>query len=189
MKHLLGYFAQGCLALVPTAATVYILWVVIQFTDRVVGVSVPGLGLLVSFGLITLVGFLISNVIGRRIYGLFDRILTRVPVVQLLYTSFRDLLQTFVGGDKKSVGKPVAVRITPTSETRLLGLLTKDSLDALAFPDHVAVYIPQAYNIGGQVLAIPRHQVEELQVGSAEMLTFMMSGGASGFGAGRIPPR
>lgn len=179
MKQLLGYFARGCLAVLPLAATVYVLWLGIQVTDSLVGVSVPGLGLVVAFTVITLVGFLVSNVIGRRVYGWFDTMIARVPLVKVLYTSIRDLIQTFVG-DKKAVGKPVAVRLTPTSETRLLGLLTRDTLDMLAFPDHVAVYIPQAYNIGGQVLAIPRAQVEQLNVGSAEMLTFMMSGGAAG---------
>lgn len=182
MRRFVGYFAQGCLALIPIAATLYILYAIITATDELLGVEIPGLGLLVTISLTTLVGFLISNVVGRRIYWLFDQVMTRVPFVKLLYTSIRDLIQTFVG-EKKTIGRPVAVRFHDGAENRLLGLLTRDDLSALGLKDHVAVYIPQAYNIGGQVIAVPRSQVEMLDVSSSEMLTFMMSGGASGLGA------
>lgn len=185
MSRFIGYFARGCLALIPVAATVYILWAVVTATDALLGVSVPGLGIVVAIGLTTLVGFLISNVIGNRIYSLFDQLISKVPLVKLLYTSIRDLIQTFVG-DKKTIGQAVSVRLSKDSEIRVLGLLTRDDLSAMGFPDHVAVYLPQAYNIGGQVLAIPKSDVERVDIASSEMLTFMMSGGASGLGA--APP-
>ncbi len=181
MKTFVGYFARGCLALIPLAATVYIIWAVITAMDGLLGISVPGLGLVIAVALITFVGFFVSNVVGRQIYELFDKIMGRLPVVKLLYKSIRDLLETFAG-DQKTTGQPVSVRLSSTSEHRILGLLTRDDLSALGLPDHVAVYVPQAYNIGGQVLAIHRDQVEQLDVSSTEMLTFMMSGGASGLG-------
>jgi uncharacterized membrane protein len=168
------------LALIPISATVYILWWVVRTTDALLGVTIPGLGLLVAIGLITLVGFLVSNVIGSKIYSLFDRLMKQLPVVTLLYTSIRDLLAAFVG--EKKIGRPVAVRISAQSESRVLGLLTRTDLGKLGLPDHVAVYLPQAYNIGGQVLAVHRDHVEPIDIPSAEMLAFMMSGGASGLG-------
>src|SRR5690606_30849257 len=111
MSRFIGYFARGCLALIPVAATVYILWPVVTATDALLGVSVPGLGIVVAIGLTTLVGFLISNVIGNRIYSLFDQLISKVPLVKLLYTSIRDLIQTFVG-DKKTIGQAVSVRLS-----------------------------------------------------------------------------
>jgi uncharacterized membrane protein len=187
MSRFIGYFARGCLALIPVAATVYILWAVVTATDALLGVSVPGLGIVVAIGLTTLVGFLISNVIGRRVYSLFDQLISKVPLVKLLYTSIRDLIQTFVG-DKKTIGQPVSVRISKDSDIRVLGLLTRDDLSAMGLSDHVAVYLPQAYNIGGQVLAIHKSCVEKVNMASSEMLAFMMSGGASGLGAPPPPP-
>jgi uncharacterized membrane protein len=181
MKNLFGYFVRGCLALIPILGTVYIVWALISAMDDLLGITVPGLGLLLSVALITLVGFLVSNVIGRKILEWFDLILGKVPVIKLLYKSIRDLLQTFAG-EKKTTGRPVSIRLSQDSETRILGLLTRDDLSALGLPDHVAVYIPQAYNIGGQVVAIHRDQVERIAVSATEMLTFMMSGGASGLG-------
>lgn len=181
MSRLLGYFARGCLAIIPVASTAYILWGIITATDNLLGISIPGLGIVITVSLITLVGLLISNVIGRRVYGLLDQVLTRVPLVKLLYKSIRDLLQAFVAGNE-SIGKPVVVRFSKDSDLRIMGLLTRRDLSALRLPDHVAVYIPQAYNVGGQVVAVPRDQVEHVDIPAAEMLTFMMSGGAAGLG-------
>jgi uncharacterized membrane protein len=182
MKQLITYFVRGCLAIIPVAATLYILWAVIQATDALLGVSIPGLGLVIAVGVITFAGFLASNVLGRKVFSLFDFAMAKLPVVQLLYTSLRDLIQTFMS-ETKTVGRPVSVQLIPGSQVRILGLLTRDDLSALNMPDHVAVYVPQAYNIGGQVLAIPRAQIEPIEVRAADMLAFMMSGGASGAAA------
>lgn len=190
MKTLLRYFARGCLALIPLGATVYVVWILISAMDRLLGASVPGLGFVLAVALITIVGFLVSNVIGRKILEWFDLAMSRVPIVKLLYKSLRDLLQTFAG-EKKTTGKPVRVRLNHDSETHLLGLLTRNDLSGLGLPHHVAVYLPQAYNIGGQVLAFHRDQVEAVDISATEMLTFMMSGGASGLGVPMThsPPR
>jgi uncharacterized membrane protein len=153
---------------------------VVSTIDSVIGVTVPGLGLVTAVGLITLVGFLVSNVIGRRVYGLFNHLMERVPIVKLLYTSLRDLIETVVG-TQRQIGQPVSVRLGPGNESRILGLLTRGDLTPLGLPYHVAVYLPQAYNIGGQVIAVHRDHVEPVPVSSSEMLTFMMSGGAAGF--------
>ncbi len=183
MSRIIAYFARGCLALIPMAATIYITWAIITWADTLLGTTIPGFGVVVALTVPTLIGFLLSNVIGRRLYWLFDKVMARVPFIKLLYTSIRDLIETFVG-DKTSGGTPVSVRISPESDTRIMGLLTRDQLAAFSMPGHVAVYIPQAYNIGGQVLAVPKDQVEILEgVSASQMLTFMMSGGASGPGA------
>jgi len=190
MKTLFRYFARGCLAFIPLGATVYIVWALISTMDHLLGSSVPGLGLVLAVALITLVGFLVSNVIGRKILEWFDLFMGRVPIIKLLYKSLRDLLQTFAG-EKKTTGKPVRVRLDPRSETLVLGLLTRSDLSGLGLPEHVAVYLPQAYNIGGQVIAVHRDQVEPVAISAAEMLTFMLSGGAAGLGAPvtSVPPQ
>lgn len=186
MKLALTYFARGCLALVPLGTTLYIVWAIVTATDAVLGVTVPGLGLILALGFITLTGFALSNVLGRKLFEWFDAWMARLPVVKLLYTSIRDLLETFAG-EKKTAGTPVRVRLGPQADVFLLGLLTRDDLSALGLPGHVAVYLPQAYNIGGQVVAVARDQVEAVETTSTEMLTFMMSGGAAGLSQKEAP--
>jgi uncharacterized membrane protein len=183
MTRLLTYFARGTLVLLPVVATAYILVFVVRTLDELLGLTIPGLGLLLALVLIIGVGVLVSNVVGDRIYRLFDELLSRLPLVKLLYSSLRDLVEAFVG-EKRTFGQPVAVRLTAGSETRVLGFLSRDGVPRLGLPEHVAVYVPQAYNIGGQVLILPRAQIEPLDVPSTELFTFVLSGGASGLGVG-----
>jgi uncharacterized membrane protein len=115
-------------------------------------------------------------------------LLSGMPLVKLLYTSLKDLIRAFVG-DHKSFDRPAAVLLTPGG-VRMLGFVTRDELYALGMPGHVAVYFPQAYNFAGQLLVVPIESVELLDVPSSEVMTFIVSGGISGFGRGQslVPP-
>lgn len=181
MKTLLGYFWQGCILLVPVVATLYVAYLVVATLDRLVPVGLPGLGFALALVLITFVGFMSSNVIGRAVMGWAERSVTALPFVRLVYTSIRDLVQAFVG-DKKGFDRPVLVTLAPGGP-RVVGFLTRDGLDPLGLPGHVAVYIPQSYNFAGNLVIVPREQVEPLTAKSPEVLAFIVSGGVSGFGS------
>lgn len=180
MSRLLGYFARGCLVLIPVGLTLYAIYWLVNALDQLLGVTVPGLGVALALGLITTIGFLFSNVVGRNISALVDRLFARLPLVKVLYTSIRDLLHAFLGEERR-FGQAVAFRLSADNETRLFGFMTRRDLEIFSLSEHVAVYVPQAYNIGGQVVAVPRALVEPLPVAPADMLTFLVSGGASGF--------
>ena len=186
VKHIARYFVRGCLALAPLALTGYIVYLILKFADRLLPVGVPGLGIVIAILVITLVGFLTSNVIGRGILELTDRLLTRVPLVKLIYASLKDLIGAFVG-ERRSFNQPVSIALTPDRAVRTLGFITRDSLAAMDMPGHVAVYIPQSYNFAGNLLVVPRDRVDVLRVSSAELMTFIVSGGVSGLGVGRSP--
>jgi uncharacterized membrane protein len=189
MKNFARYFLRGSLVLVPLAATIYIVFLILRTIDQILpGIPVPGLGLVLTIGLITLVGFLTSNVLGRTAFDAIEKALTRMPFIKLVYSSIRDLIGAFVG-DKKSFDKPVMVSLSPGSGTKVLGFTTRDRLEMLGLQDHVAVYLPQSYNFAGNLIVVPRVQVEPLDVEIAELMTFVVSGGVSGFGVGTsLPP-
>jgi uncharacterized membrane protein len=181
MKTLFGYFWRGCLVLLPAAATVYIAFFIFTKIDHMVPVGVPGLGFGLTVVVITLAGFLTSNVVGRAVLEVTERWLTSVPLAKLIYTSIRDLIDAFVG-DKKRFDRPVAVTLVPGSRVRALGFVTRDRLDALGMGDQVAVYFPQSYNFAGNLVIVPRDQVEPLAVSPTDLMTFVVSGGVSGLG-------
>jgi uncharacterized membrane protein len=188
LRALVGYFLRGTLVLVPLSVTAYILWLALSTLDRLLPVGIPGLGLLLCVVLITLVGFLTSNVVGRALVDSAERLLSKVPLVKLVYSSIKDLIDAFVG-DKKRFDRPVAVSVYPGGSVKLLGFVTRDSLQALRLGDYVAVYLPQSYNFAGNVVVVPRTQVEPLDVSTGELMTFIVSGGVSGFGVGQSMPR
>lgn len=188
MKKLISYFLRGSLVLGPLAATLYILYLVFTTIDRVVPVGIPGLGFLITIVLVTLVGFLTSNVLGKTLFDAAEHLFTRLPLVKLVYGSIKDLIGAFVG-DRKSFDRPVAVTLIPGSELKALGFVTRDGLSGLGFADHVSVYFPQSYNFAGNLLVVPREYVEPIDVPTSELMTFIVSGGVSGLGVGQsLPP-
>ena len=188
LKQLAGYFLRGALVLVPIAATLYIIWLILKTMDDIVPIGIPGVGLLLTLILITLVGFLTSNVLGRTALDAMEGVFNRTPLVKLLYSSIKDLIGAFVG-EKKRFDRPVAVSVVPGSNAKILGFITRDSLHMLGLHGQVAVYVPQSYNFAGNLVIVPREQVEVLSTSSAELMTFIVSGGISGFGIGEsLPP-
>ena len=187
-KRVIRYFVRGCLVSVPLAVTAWLIFVTLRFIDQLLPLGIPGLGLVVTLSLVTLIGLLTSNVVGRSVFQFTDRVLSGMPLVKLLYNSIKDLIRAFVG-DHKSFDQPAAVMLSPGG-ARVLGFVTRDALHMLGMPDFVAVYFPQSYNFAGQLAVVPRSQVELLDAPSAEVMTFIVSGGISGFGRGQslVPP-
>src|SRR5215213_2399078 len=112
LKLIAKYFVRGCLALAPLALTAYIVYLILQFADRLVPVPVPGLGIVIAVLVITLVGYLTSNVIGKGVLELADRMLSQLPLVKLIYGSLKDLIGAFVG-EKRSFNQPVSIALSP----------------------------------------------------------------------------
>jgi len=182
IKRLARYFLRGCLVTAPLGITVYIVWMVLSTIDRILPIPIPGVGLLATVALITIVGLLTSNVVGKTVLDLTESLLQRLPLVKLVYTSIKDLVSAFVG-DKRRFDAPVAVALT--GNAKVLGFVTRDGLGRLGMPDFVAVYFPQSYNFAGYLMLVPRAQVEPLDLPSADVMTFIVSGGVSGFGVGQ----
>ncbi|RLI98441.1 MAG: hypothetical protein DRP08_08140, partial [Candidatus Aenigmatarchaeota archaeon] len=146
--------------------------------DGLLMLPIPGLGLAITIAVITLVGFLASNFIGKKFFALVDRVFSKLPVVKMLYSSIKDLTGAFAG-EKKSFDKPVIVELM-AGGPKALGFITRDDLGFLSLAGHVAVYFPQSYNFAGSVLMFPTEQVKLLDVDSSDAMAFVVSGGVSG---------
>jgi len=183
MKKLVTYFIKGLLIFVPIALTIFlIIWIFTSF-DALFKDRIPnyftGLGLIMSLVLITFIGFLASNFLGKKLFGLIDRIFTGLPLIKLLYSAVKDILEAFAG-DKKSFDKPVIVSVGPGSNAKIVGFITRDSLEHFGLADYVAVYMPQSYNFAGNVLLFPKDSVKPLEIDSSQAMAFIVSGGLSG---------
>ncbi len=189
MKRLMRYFVRGLLVFVPAALTVAALaWTFGKLDVLFRGLfrlEQPGLGFVLgvaaTLGLITLIGFLASNVLGRWLFGLVDGLFARLPLVKLLYGSVKDFIEAFAG-EKRSFDKPVVVELMPDGPAAV-GFVTQSDLTALGLGGQVAVYFPQSYNFAGSMLIVPAERVRPLQVDSSAAMTFIVSGGVAGPGA------
>ncbi len=179
LNDLARNFFEGLLILVPVVTTLYVAWLVLQTIDGWLNIPIPGVGFLVTVGLITLTGRYASTVFVQKMLDMLERVLVKAPFVKILYTSLKDLIAAFMG-EKRRFDQPVLVSLTPNGHAEAVGFVTRTDLEFLGLLDHVAVYFPQSYNFAGHVLVFPKMQVRPLEAESADVMAFIVSGGVSG---------
>jgi uncharacterized membrane protein len=184
MNRLTKYFLKGLLIFVPVALTVFaFIWFFRKLDSslgHLLGTKIPGLGIIVTIVVIFIVGFVASSFLGKKLFGLVESVFTKTPLVKMIYSSVKDLVGAFAG-DKKKFDKPVIVELMPGG-AKVLGFVTRESLEFLGLPGHMAVYLPQSYNFAGQVLIFPSAQIKPIKIDSSEAMRFIVSGGVSGGG-------
>jgi len=176
MNWIVKNFLRGLVIILPIALTIYLFYEAFIRLDRLLPLRVPGAGLAILIALTILVGALASNFFVRKFLALMQLLFTRAPIVRLIYASIRDLLEAFVG-DQKRFNQPVAVSLV--EGVRTIGFMTQDDLAFLQMPGHVAVYMPFSYSMAGGLIVVPRSRVEKLPIDSASVMALVISGGVS----------
>ncbi|MFB1021714.1 MAG: DUF502 domain-containing protein [Vicingaceae bacterium] len=177
-KTLVKYFLQGLFYVVPISVTVYlIVWLVVKI-DGIINLDIPGLGLIAILIGITLIGFLGSHFFVSYLRPL-DRAMEKTPLIKLVYTSMKDLMNAFVG-KKKQFKTPVLVKMGEGLEVERMGFITKGDLSEMGISkDKVAVYFPFSYGINGQVMIIPKKNISIIHASSSDVMKFIVSGGVT----------
>lgn len=179
MKRFARYFLRGLVVTTPVALTLWVCWWVVSKVDSIIDVGIPGVGIVITVVGIALVGALASNLLTRGVVGLIDRVLARLPFVRLLYSSTKDLLNAFVG-EQRRFNRPVRAQLDQAGHVWTLGFVTAEGADRLGMPGFVAVYLPQAYNFAGNLIILPADHVKSVEGDAAEIMAFIVSGGVSG---------
>jgi uncharacterized membrane protein len=188
MKKLINYFLQGILYIAPIGVTVYILYLLFTFVDsllketlkELLGIYIPGLGLLIVLLGLILIGMIGQTIIARPFKILFKRILARIPLLKVLFSAFRDLFSAFVGKERK-FNRPVLVLVNPISNLEKLGFLTEEDLSIIDEKDKVSVYFPHSYNFSGELFIVPKENVRPIDMNPAEVMKFIVSAGVAGW--------
>lgn len=161
MKKLIYYFLQGILYIAPIGVTAYIIYLVFSFVEGLLkeilvdllGIYIPGLGLVIVIVLLVLIGLIGQTFIARPIKYLFKRVLRRIPLLKVIFSAFNDLFSAFVGKERK-FNRPVLVLVNPVSNLEKLGFLTEDNLSNIDEKGNVAVYSPHSYNFSGELFIV-----------------------------------
>ena len=177
MKTLIKYFLRGLVIVIPIAVTIYVIVQLFVWIDRLLGLERTGAGFLIVIAGTTLVGLLASNILLKKLFQWTEVLFVRAPLVKIIYTSIRDLIEAFVG-EKKRFTRPVVVSMG--ADCRVLGFITQDDMSTFGLASDVAVYLPQSYNFAGNLLIVPRTSVAILQADSSKVMAFIVSGGVSG---------
>lgn len=188
MRSVLASFLRGLVFVTPigltTLVVVYGFRVIDGALRRLSGIDLPAVGLVILVVLVTGLGVLLSQERLRALLSRIDDVFDRVPGVRFVHSSARDVVNA-LSGEGRQYDTAVAVELMPGSDVRAFGFVTRESLTHLGLPsDHVTVYLPQAYNVAGQLLAVPRSRLMPLAVAVPELMSFVVSGGMSGLHEG-----
>lgn len=197
-NQLLRYFLQGLLYIAPLAITGYIIFVLFSFIDGLLrqllqplfGPVIPGIGMLLMAMVLILLGYFGQTFIGRPLKTSMEKLLAKVPILNIVYSAFSDLISSLIGSERK-FNKPVLVQVNPAANLEKLGFLTEEQLhllEASAKPDapgrescRVAVYFPHSYNFSGELYIVPATQVQPVHLPPGDVMKFIVSGGVAGF--------
>ncbi len=186
MKRLFKYFLQGLLLTGPLAVTLYTVFLMFNFVDRLVGdplkehyqLDIPGIGIVVLFIAITLLGLIGQTIIARPFIFFINRLLKRAPLLNVIYTSLNDLFTAFVGKEKK-FNVPVIVCMNHENNLWKLGFVTEKNMQEFGMNDMVAVYFPHSYNFSGELYVVPGKSVKPVNLSPSEVMKFVVSGGVT----------
>jgi uncharacterized membrane protein len=189
-SKLLQYFLQGLLVIGPIAITIYtVYWVVSSIDSQIplfttkgprgeIYVRNYGLGFLIVIVATCLIGYLSSFFIKNRLFNLFDSLLVRTPGIRFIYSTVKDFFEAFAG-EKKKFNKPALANIDDNDVWRV-GFITQEDATNFGFVEYVAVYIPMAYSIAGNVYLLPRSRVSPINdINSTDAMKFAISGGVT----------
>jgi uncharacterized membrane protein len=190
ISSIIPYFLQGLLILAPVTITIYSIYFIISgidnlipiftFTDTEGKVRVQnyGLGFLMIIVIILLIGYFSSFFITGRIVSFMDRVLQKMPGIKHIYTTTRDFVEAFAG-NKKKFTQNVLANVDDNDVWRM-GFVTRDDMADFGLKDYVAVYIPMAYSVAGNVYVIPKSRIKPItHISSAQTMKFAVSGGVT----------
>jgi uncharacterized membrane protein len=188
MQWLRRSFITGFFVMVPlvisVAALVWIFGVIDDATGplatRVLGRSVPGLGLLITLLVIAAVGAVSTNVIGRRIVARGEKWLMRVPVFRTIYAPVKQLVVAFAPDNEYGFKRVVIVEDARRGGM-VMGFLTKEfTLERRGTTESlVAVYVPTNHLYLGDVAIYPREHVSCPDLTVEEGIRIFLTGGMS----------
>jgi uncharacterized membrane protein len=142
-------------------------------------VQTTGLGFALVLAGIFLVGWIATFLFMRQLFDFIDEWMERTPGVNFVYSSIRDFFDAFVG-EKRRFTQAVLVNVF-AEDVWLIGFLTDNTPANLQLEkEYVSVYVPQAYNVAGQLYIVKRDRVRELDhLSSPDVMKYAVSGGAA----------
>ncbi len=187
------YFITGLLIWVPLVITGWVLSTIVSALDQslrllpetihpqaLFGFAIPGTGAVLTLLMILLTGLLATNFIGQKLVHWWERLLARIPVVNSVYNSVKQVSDTLFSPNGNAFRKAVLVRYPHANSWSIAFLTGQPGGDVVNHLDgqHVSVYVPTTPNpTSGFFLMMPAREVIELDMTVDEALKYIISMG------------
>ena len=193
MSSIRRWLLAGLLVLVPLAITLAVLdWIVSTLDqtllilpmawhpDKVLGFHLPGFGVLLTLGIVLLMGAIASNFLGKKLLMVGNALLRRIPIVRSIYSSVKQVSDTLFSENGNAFRKALLVQ-WPREGVWTIGFLTGlpggDVVNHLS-GDYLSVYVPTTPNpTGGYFVMLKKTECIELKMSVDEALTYVISMG------------
>ena len=188
------YFLTGLLIWVPLVITFWVLSLIIDTLDQslrllpsavhpknMLGFALPGVGALLTLAMIFLTGLLATNSIGQKLVDWWDKLLSRIPVVNSLYKAIKQVSDTLLAPNGNAFRKALLIEY-PRRDAWTIAFLTGGppggDIGNHLRGEFVSVYVPTTPNpTSGFFLMLPRADVVELDMSVDEALKYIISMG------------
>jgi uncharacterized membrane protein len=193
MSAVRKWLVAGLLVVVPVAITLSVLqWIIGTLDrtllilpeawqpDRLIGVHIPGLGVLLTLAILLTVGAVVSNFIGAKLVRWGDALVSRIPVVRSIYSSVKQVSDTLFSPGGNAFRKAVLVQ-WPRPDVWTIAFVTGapgGEITRYLVGDYVSVYVPTTPNpTGGYFVILRRTDCIELKMSVDEALKYVISMG------------
>jgi len=189
--RLRNYFITGAIVLIPIGITIYLTLLIIRISsnflpkkinpNNYLPFDVPGIEILITIILITLIGSLSLSFLGKKFLEIFNNILKKIPILRTIYSAVGQLTESFTqSSDSK---KSVVLLEYPRKGIWVVGFSTKDNKGEIAKKTNeelVNVFVPTTPNpTSGFLLMVPKKDLIYLDMSFEEASRFIVSAGTS----------
>jgi uncharacterized membrane protein len=175
MTRLMNIFLRGLVTTLPAVLSIFAVWWLFREAENLLGAGmkqlvseeayVPGMGVAAAVLAILAVGVLMDIWVFRRLVGVGESFIERIPLVKTLYNGTRDMMSFFSKSPEDAAGEKQdqVVAVDLGNGVTIMGFVTRhdctDLPDPIARDGDVAVYIPMSYQIGGFTFLMPRESI------------------------------
>jgi len=189
--RLRNYFITGAIVLIPIGITIYLTLFIIKISssflpktinpNSYLPYNIPGIEILITIILITLIGGLSLSFFGKKFLEIFNSILKRIPILRTIYSAVGQLTETFT--DSNDSKKSVVIIEYPRKGIWVVGFATKDNKGEISKKINenlVNIFVPTTPNpTSGFLLMVPKKDLIYLDMSFEEASRFIVSAGTS----------
>jgi uncharacterized membrane protein len=185
------YLIAGLLIWVPLGITVFVIRVLVGLMDQTIlllppawrpeallGMNIPGLGVLLVLLIVLITGIIVANIAGRKLIKLWDMLLSKIPFVSTIHSAVKQVMETLLSSGSKSFRKVLLIEY-PRKGVWTLAFQTGElegEIQDKTGKQVVTVFVPTTPNpTSGFVILVPKGEIIELDMSVEEGLKLIMS--------------
>ena len=190
-QYIRNYFFTGVVILIPIGFTLYLSKILLTLSTKIIPKSlnpnnylpyeIPGLEIIITVALITIVGGLSLSFLGKKFLQILDELFKRIPILRTIYSAIGQMTETFTKQDDSR--KSVVLVQYPRQNTWAVGFATKENKGEITKKTNrnlVNVFVPTTPNpTSGFLLMFPKEDIIYLDMTFEEASKFIVSAGTS----------